>query len=304
LNDFILQIYRAVRLCAIQVSAAFFHANEEDAHRPAQSPALQIESFAPIFAPLSNRMPRLLGTHSLASAWQRLLSLFRELGVWQTCALLLGTLDDRWLRSFDRRYRVRTSGFIQLDTTSFNRERLRDATQYGPTNGWAVRRILKQLKLSRELKFCDVGSGLGRICILAAEYGFSKVTGVELAPELCVAARENIAGCRLPAEQRARIQILQMDAFDYCATTDDDVFFMFRPFSGEFLGVVLDKLAARAKEKAKPLTLIYSERTMASVNHGEVIGAHVDYRKQCEAVILGQAFYVFECNPAANPAAR
>lgn len=242
-------------------------------------------------------MPRLLGTHSLSSAWQRLRRLIQGLGFIQTCALLIGTFDDRWLKTFDRRYRVKTSGFIPLDQTSFKPERLRDATQYGPTNGWAVRRLLKRLNLPRELRFCDVGSGLGRICILAAEYGFAKVTGVELAPELCGAARENIAGCRLSVAQRATISILQMDALDYCASTEDDVFFMFRPFSGEFLVVVLDKLAARSHERNQPLTLIYSERVMATANHGETIAAHGAYRKQCDAVIFGQAFYVFQCAP-------
>lgn len=244
-------------------------------------------------------MPRLLGNHSLVSAWERLRRLIRGLGFGQTVALLIGTLDDRWLTTFDRRYRVKTSGFIQLKETSFKAERLRDATEYGPTNGWAVRRILKRLNLPRELRFCDVGSGLGRICILAAEYGFTKVTGVELAPELCVVARENIAGCRLSPDQRARIELLQMDALDYCAGSNDDVFFMFRPFSGDFLRVVLDKIATRARARNKPLILIYSERTMASENHDVTIAAHSAYRKQSQAVILGQVFYIFECLPVA-----
>ena len=244
-------------------------------------------------------MSRLLGNHSPATALQRLLGLLRALGFWQTGALLLGTFDDRWLKTFDRRYRVKTSGFVQLDKTAFKAERLRDATQYGPTNGWAVRRMLKRLAFPRESRFCDVGSGLGRICILAAEYGFAKTTGVELAPELCVASRENIARCRLSPARRATIEILQMDALDYCAATDDDVFFMFRPFSGEFLRVVLDRLAARACERRTTLTLIYSERVMATVNHGQLIATHGNYRKLGSMVMLGQAFYIFQCGGSA-----
>lgn len=80
-------------------------------------------------------MSALLRNHSLASAWQRLRALIRGLGFRGTCALLAGTIDDRWLKTFDRRYRVKTSGFIVLNRTSFNPERLRDATQYGPANG-------------------------------------------------------------------------------------------------------------------------------------------------------------------------
>ncbi|MEY4386323.1 MAG: hypothetical protein RLY20_1606 [Verrucomicrobiota bacterium] len=245
-------------------------------------------------------MSALLRNHSFASAWRRLRALLGGLGLGGTCSLLAGTIDDRWFKTFDRRYRVKTSGFIVLNQTSFNPERLRDATQYGPTNGWAVRRIFKRLNLPRESRFCDVGSGLGRICILAAEYGFAKTTGVELAAEFCEVAQANIATCRLPPAQRATIEIRQMDALDYCATSDDDVFFMFRPFSGEFLGKVLDKLAARSRERRRPLTIIYSERAMVGVNHADTIAAHGAFQKKLEAIHWGQAFYVFE-SARSNP---
>lgn len=264
--------------------------------RDADNPALQIRTVAPILiGTQTSSMPRPLGTHSFYSACQRLLRLFRGLGITQTVALLLGALDDKHLKSFDRRYRVKTSGFILLNTTSFKPERLGDATQYGPANGWAVRRFLKQLTLPHDLRFCDLGSGLGRICILAAEYGFAKVTGVELAPEFCTIARANIASCRPPSGRLSPIEIVQMDALDYCERSDDDVFFMFRPFSGDFLNRVLEKLAARSKAQNKPLTIIYSERAMVGVNHSETIAAHGAFRKQSEAIIWGQAFYVFQC---------
>ena len=242
-------------------------------------------------------MSRLLGSHSLTSAGKRLVALVRGLGVVQTFALLLGTFDDKYLKCFDRRYQVKTSAFILLNTTSFDPARLKDATQYGPTNAWAVRKILKRLTLSRELHFCDLGSGLGRICILAAEYGFAKTTGVELAAEFCEVARHNLSTCRPPSGKLSPIEILQMDALEYCEHTDDDVFFMFRPFSGEFLRQVLDRIAARSNARNRPLTIIYSERAMVGVNHAETIATHGAFRKQTEALIWGQAFYVFQYEP-------
>src|SRR5689334_6659593 len=168
-------------------------------------------------------MSRLLGSHSLTSALKRLVALVRGLGIIQTFALLIGTFDDKYLKCFDRRYHVKTSAFILLNTTSFDPTRLKDATQYGPTNAWGVRKILRRLNLARELRFCDLGSGLGRICILAAEYGFAKTTGVELAAEFCEVARHNLTTCRPPAGKLAPVEILQMDALDYCERSDDDV---------------------------------------------------------------------------------
>lgn len=241
-------------------------------------------------------MSQPLGSHSIATAWHRLTSLIRTLGLFQTAALLLGALDDKYLRSFDRRYRVRTSGFILLNTTSFDPKRLSDATQYGPANGWAVRRCLRRLDLPRNLHFADLGSGLGRICLLAAEYGFAQVTGVELAPELCATARENVARARLTEAQRRVITIREMDALVFCDTTDADVFFMFRPFSERFLSQILDQLAARACARQRELTIIYSERAGLAGDYAPIITRHPAYRHECDAVIVGQAFHVFKCH--------
>jgi SAM-dependent methyltransferase len=242
-------------------------------------------------------MPRLLGTHSVTTAWNRLRNLVRELGIFKTIALVLGTIDDRWINTFDRRYRIRTSGFIELRDTSFKAERLPDATQYGPTNGWAARRLLKELRLPPTTRFCDIGCGLGRVCVLAAEFNYARVTGVELAPELCAEARTNVTRSRLPEPSKAKIDILQMDALDYCASTNDDVFFMFRPFSEEFLGRVLDELAERARERNTTLTLIYTERVVATASHSQTIAAHGAFTRIKEATFLGQAFFVFTCQP-------
>jgi SAM-dependent methyltransferase len=249
-------------------------------------------------------MSRLLGHLSLVSAFQRFVRLVRGLGVLPTLVMLLAVLDDRCLRSFDRKYRVRTSGLIPLANTSFERARLADATQYGPVNAWAFRRFLRQLNLPHESHFVDLGCGLGRACILAGEYGFRKVTGVELAPELCQVARANLSRCRLPSDRLSPVTILQMDAFDFCENTDADVFFMYRPFSGEFLSHILEKLKERAASQNRILTIIYSERMLVPISSAKIFAGNPAFRKTHEAGFLGQAFYVYQCgSPSAGPAA-
>jgi SAM-dependent methyltransferase len=169
---------------------------------------------------------------------------------------------------------------------------LRDATQYRPANAWGFRRLLRELALPRHLRFVDVGCGLGRICILAGEYGFEKVTGVDLAPEFCAQARENAARCRPPAGRMSPIEILEMDALEFCARTDDDVFFMFRPFSWHLLQQVLEKLVERSRKK--PLTIIYSEKMMLAGSHARDMAELPVLRKVFEGGWFGQAFYVYQ----------
>jgi SAM-dependent methyltransferase len=236
-----------------------------------------------------------LGNFSISSAFQRLVALVRGLGVTKTLSVCVSMIDDWYVRSFDRKYRVRTSGHVSLASTSFDPSKLRHATAYGPVNAWAFRSLLSKLKLPHALHFVDLGCGLGRACILAAEYGFERVTGVELAPELCAGARKNLSTCRLPASQTQLINIVQGDVLDYCGQTDDDLFFIYRAFSLEFLRTVLRKLAARADEEKKVITLIYSLR-LDSVPSPEVVelSRNPEFRKIYEGGSLGQEFHVYQ----------
>lgn len=240
-------------------------------------------------------MSRHLVKHSVASAFQRLNHLVKNVGIVGTFSSLWWSVDDVYFRTFDRRYRVKTSGFLRLAETGFDQSRLRDATQYGPANGWGFRKMLKQLKLSKQLSFVDFGCGLGRACFLAAEYGFAKVSGVELAPELCAGARQNISTVRLESGRASEIQILHMDVLKYLEITTDDVFFMFRPFSREFTGVVLNKLVERARTLKKPFVIIYSERMAPNDCYAPEFKSHKALREISTINSHGQTFYIFEC---------
>jgi SAM-dependent methyltransferase len=239
----------------------------------------------------------LLGKHSPASAARRLAHLVRTLGVAKTFGTIVSALDDKYLKTFDRRYGVRTCGYLTLDQTGFTASRLRDATNYSPTNGWAVRRMFREWQLPHTARFADLGSGMGRTCLLAAEYGFASVTGVELAPELCAIARANLQTCRWPQGRRAEVTILHRDALDYCADTEDDVFYMFRPFSADFLRQILDRLAARAWARQRTLTILYSERAGLPGDYAALIAAQGAFLKERELICLGQAFHYFTTAP-------
>lgn len=227
---------------------------------------------------------------------QRLVDILRSFGLIQTLSVCAATIDERYLRIFDRRYRIRTSGHIELCDTSFDASKLRNATSYGPVNGWAFRRLLQDLNLPRSLHFADLGCGLGRACVVAAEYGFETVTGVELAPELCAMARENVKGCNLRLAQREPISIVQGDVLDYCDRSTDDLFFVFRAFSFELFREVREKLAERACQQNKVLTLIYTERLNRDQSRDvKSLAGESAYRKIYGGNIWGQAFYVYQC---------
>jgi SAM-dependent methyltransferase len=219
--------------------------------------------------------------------------LYQEAGVIDALTIVFAGVDDRLLRRFDRTYGIETTGFIDLDQTSFDRSRLREATNYGPVNGWGFRRLLRELNLPKSLIFADLGSGLGRACIVAAEYGFAHVTGVELVGEFCAAARENVARCRPPAGTLAPTVIVQMDVLEYCAQSVDDVFFMYRPFSEDFLRKILTTLVERARTLKKPIVVIYAERVSKPENFSTLITQNAAFQGVCKLESWGQEFWVY-----------
>jgi SAM-dependent methyltransferase len=229
---------------------------------------------------------------------KRLFSLWREAGLLNTIAIVVSGVDDRYLKRFDRKYGIDSTAFIELDQTSFERSRLVDATNYGPVNGWALRGLLRQLELPTTLRFVDLGCGKGRACIIAAEYGFERVTGVELVGEFCTTARENAERCHPPSGSRSPIVILQMDVFDYCVGCDDDVFFMYRPFSETFLSKILSTLTERARAQQKRIVVIYAERVAKPSNYSQLLTGDDAFQKVCESASWGQQFWVYSTGPS------
>lgn len=247
---------------------------------------------------ISFSMNKLFGNLTASTAAKRFLLLLKHHGPGKTLAVCAAMVDDHHLRTFDRWYGVRTSGHVELCDTSFAPSRLRDATAYGPVNAWGLRKLFTILNLPRSFAFVDFGCGMGRACLIAAGYGFEKVTGVELAAELCKVARENVARCRTRGTGKPAINIIEADVLDYCDHSTDDVFFMYRAFSLEFLNTVLNKLVDRSTSQNKSLTVIYTERLgwpqSPSVS---ALAEHHAFQKLYEGSSWGQAFFVYRCSP-------
>jgi len=85
----------------------------------------------------------------------------------------------------------------------------------------------------QEFTFIDLGSGKGRVLLMALEYPFRRIVGVELLPELHVIAQENVnnllrAGAEISGPQR--IELTLGDARKFGFPKEPLVVFLFNPF--------------------------------------------------------------------------
>lgn len=97
---------------------------------------------------------------------------------------------------FDWRYGTDTGGHIEqhkLAVTSANQQHAEVylASKAGPTG-----LLFRQLALPKRATFVDFGAGKGRVLLLAAQYGFARVIGVEFAADLSRIARAIVATFR------------------------------------------------------------------------------------------------------------
>jgi SAM-dependent methyltransferase len=84
----------------------------------------------------------------------------------------------------------------------------------------AFRRILDWLQDRFHLEFekctfIDLGSGKGRALLIASEYAFGAIVGVELSPKLHAIAAANIAGSRGTAQRSRNARTIEADATEF-----------------------------------------------------------------------------------------
>jgi SAM-dependent methyltransferase len=93
-----------------------------------------------------------------------------------------------------------------------------------------IRKCLDVITIPPDAVFIDIGCGKGRVLVVATEYPFQAIIGIELSDFLCDLARRNIA--KLPKSAAAeRVAIVQGDATaPVLADAPCVVLFLYNPF--------------------------------------------------------------------------
>jgi SAM-dependent methyltransferase len=187
--------------------------------------------------------------------WKRISSSLRTRGIVGSVECVFSKFQERL---FDLRYGTDTVSFAELNTLTIGSEHVSDGTPYQPTRMRLVRRVLSSLNLTPGGAFVDFGCGKGRVLLLAADYGFRRITGVEFAKELCDIARENILRYQKKKGISTDIRIVEGDAVEYEIRDNENVFFMSNPFSAALVQKVVNNIVRSLRSRNKPGLIIYN----------------------------------------------
>lgn len=169
----------------------------------------------------------------------------------------------------------------KVDTTSGTlgwRERLLGVfhSAYQPTDEAAFREMMAALPIDfREFTFIDIGSGKGRVLLMASEYPFRRIVGVELLTELHRIAQENIAayqeqmdsadGDQPHPQAQLPIESICADVREFVFPRSPLVIYLFHPLPEAGLRRMLHHLEDSYSQTPRPIWIVYHNPVLEHV---------------------------------------
>src|SRR5260370_14275266 len=129
---------------------------------------------------------------------------------------------------------------------------------YQPTDPALFQEIMASLPIEFDkFTFVDLGSGKGRTLLMASEYPFKRIVGVELIAELHCAAEENIRVYHSTTERCNRIENLLGDACEFEFPEEPLVLYLFNPLPERALSEVLKRLEKSLARVPRAVWIVY-----------------------------------------------
>lgn len=106
---------------------------------------------------------------------------------------------------------------------------------YQPTEPAQFREMIETLQQKRNLNldeftFVDLGSGKGRTLLMASDYPFRRILGVELLPSLHQIAQENLSRYKSDSQRCFHLESVCADATAFALPAEPLVLYLFNPF--------------------------------------------------------------------------
>lgn len=194
----------------------------------------------------------------------------RYRGIGRTLTLFLSRTFD-FLRDMTPARRRLRYGDLQfdfdhgVDTTWSNISRttrfreIFSGEEYQPIEPDQLHEMIGSLGIQLEsFTFIDLGSGKGRALLLASDYPFRSIIGVEILPELHVIAERNFAAYSSPSQRCTELHSWCGDARDFVFPNEPLLIYLFNPFFEPVLTRVLDNLEQSLRSHPRPLILLYA----------------------------------------------
>lgn len=159
--------------------------------------------------------------------------------------------------AFDQSYHVSTAGDVSWQRLQTGSSSDAYSTNYSPTPPSVVRAIFSRLPELQDFSFVDLGCGKGRVLIMATEFSFKSVIGIEKVPALYKTACENARIVRHDHPERTEIQLVLNEATAIDFPAGNLVVYLFHPFWKPVMESMVRKIEEALKNESRQLWVVY-----------------------------------------------
>jgi hypothetical protein len=132
-------------------------------------------------------------------------------------------------------------------------------TDYQPIEPELFREMMAGLLIDfSRFTFIDIGSGKGRALLLACEFRFQRIIGIELLPELNDIARVNIRKFAESHDVQSIFEALCGDAAEFAFPREPLVVFLFNPLPESELKQVIANLENSLRQHTREAYVVYA----------------------------------------------
>jgi hypothetical protein len=160
---------------------------------------------------------------------------------------------------FDAEFGTDTGGLIAAEDLLDSRRRKNiHNTGFYATAPSYFRQAFARLDIAFErFTFVDLGAGKGRIMLLASNFPFQRVLGVEFIPDLQAIANRNIALYQPAARRCQDVHCILSDVRDFVFPNEPLVIFMWHPFVGPVFEQVMANLEDSLRRDPREVYIVY-----------------------------------------------
>ena len=166
--------------------------------------------------------------------------------------------SDYHNRMFDRKYGLETNKIVEVQELDLPKEMEQHATRYQGSKIRILRYIFNQLSIRyEEFTFIDFGSGKGRALLIATDYGFKRIIGIEISLQLHEISQENLQKYRMQTRRGDNIELHCMDVINFDFPDEKTLFYLYNPFDREITATVLKKIEKSLEVSPREIFLVY-----------------------------------------------
>jgi len=201
--------------------------------------------------------------------------------------------------TFDRQFGTDTTGRIQTAELGISDAMVREqAILYLPSPARVTRWMLENVGIRYdEYSFVDLGCGKGRALLVASNYPFARIVGVEISRELSEIARTNNTRYQPPSRKCRAVEIQHRDATTVDFPATNLLLHLYHPFEPPVTNAVLSRLEESIANQPRRVVIAYLVYT-AAVQDVEAVFSRFHWLRKTryEQSITGQYNCLFYSN--------